>query len=295
MTFAHFTPAAFPPPGTPSRTIEPSAAARLAARFSARSLELPGALVKKPSRRVGISLRVALGNHGILSAAGNAPSIACAFSRSGCIIPTGFPSSGEDLDMVWQLRLKGDALAWLLAPDVPGVRYLALRDLLDMPGDSSELRAAAQVSHTQGPIATSLAHMDPAGYWAAPGPGYTPKYRSTVWAVITLAQLGATCAADERIARACSYLVDQALTPGGQFTASGAPSGTADCLQGNLCWPLVTLGCDLDRLAPAIEWMARSVTGEGVAARLREFGISQSFGFTTSLLRFLTASSSRGW
>src|SRR5690349_9178907 len=169
--------------------------------------------------------------------------------------------------MSWLHQLKGDPLAWLLAPDGPGVRYLALRDLVDMPGDDPELRAAALVAHTQGPIATILDHMDPAGYWAAPGPGYNPKYRSTVWSVITLAQLGATCAADERIARACDYLVDHALTPGGQFTASGAPSGTADCLQGNLRWALIRLGYDLDRLAPAIEWMARSVTGEGVAPR----------------------------
>ena len=169
--------------------------------------------------------------------------------------------------MSWQDQLNGDSLAWLLAPDSPGVRYLALRELLDVPGDDPELRAAAQAAHTQGPIATILAHMDPAGYWGAPGPGYNPKYRSTVWSLIALAQLGAACTTDERIARACEYLVSQALTPGGQFTTSGAPSGTADCLQGNLCWALVTLGYDLDRLTPAITWMARSVTGEGVALR----------------------------
>jgi hypothetical protein len=169
--------------------------------------------------------------------------------------------------MSWQAQLNGDSFAWLLESDSRGVRYLALRDLSDLPGDDPELRAAVQAAHTQGAIATILTHMDPAGYWAAPGPGYNPKYRSTVWSVITLAQLGAACTADEWIARACDYLVDHALTPGGQFTASGAPSGTADCLQGNLCWALVTLGYDLDRLAPAITWMARSVTGEGVASR----------------------------
>jgi hypothetical protein len=51
----------------------------------------------------------------------------------------------------------------------------------------------------------------------------------------------------------------------GQFTASGAPSGTADCLQGNLCEALVSLGYEDPRLEVAFEWMARSVTGEGVA------------------------------
>jgi hypothetical protein len=38
-------------------------------------------------------------------------------------------------------------------------------------------------------------------------------------------------------------------------------------LQGNLGWALLSLGCDPERLAPAFAWMARSVTGEGVAPR----------------------------
>jgi hypothetical protein len=109
--------------------------------------------------------------------------------------------------------------------------------------------------------------MEALGFWAKPGPGYTPKYYSTVWSVILLAQLGASAAMDERITRACKYLLDHALNPGGQFSAlaSGTPSGTADCLQGNLCAALLDLGYDDPRLECAFEWMARSVTGEGVA------------------------------
>jgi hypothetical protein len=43
--------------------------------------------------------------------------------------------------MSWQNQLNGDPLAWLLAPDSPGVRYLALRDLLDLPnGDPALVR-----------------------------------------------------------------------------------------------------------------------------------------------------------
>lgn len=167
--------------------------------------------------------------------------------------------------MSWQDQLKGDPLPWLLASEPPGVRYLALRDLLDLPKDDPDLRAAQKDAHTRGPIATILDEMDEAGYWVEPGPGYNPKYRSTVWSVILLAQLGASVTEDERIGRACAYLLEHALTSGGQFTASGAPSGTADCLQGHLCWALVELGCDDPRLEIAFDWMARSVTGEGVA------------------------------
>lgn len=167
--------------------------------------------------------------------------------------------------MTWTDQINGDSVTWLLEPDEPGVRYLALRDLMDCAPDDPELCAAQEQAHTGGPIATILAHMDEAGYWAEPGPGYNPKYRSSVWSVIMLAQLGASIAQDERIGRACAYVLDYTLTAGGQFTTSGAPSGTADCLQGNLCCALLDLGCDDPRLEAAMEWMARTVTGDGLA------------------------------
>jgi len=167
--------------------------------------------------------------------------------------------------MSWRDQLNGDPLPWLLEPDAPGVRYLALRDLLDLPNDDPELKAARTQAHAEGPIAAVLAEMDPAGYWVEPGPGYNPKYRSTVWSIILLAQLGGSAGEDERIAIACAYFLEHALTAGGQFSASGAPSGTADCLQGNMCWALGELGYEDPRLETAFEWMARSLTGEGVA------------------------------
>lgn len=159
----------------------------------------------------------------------------------------------------------GKTLDWLLAEDNPGVRYLVLRDLLDCPPEDETLRAARVAAHASGPIAAVLAAMADEGYWVEPGPGYYPKYQGTVWSIILLAQLGASYRLDPRIQRACRYLLDHALTEGGQFTVSGAPAGTADCLQGNLCAALLDLGCDDPRLATAFDWMARSVTGDGIA------------------------------
>jgi hypothetical protein len=167
--------------------------------------------------------------------------------------------------MNWQGQLNGDPLPWLLEPGEPGMRYLALRDLLDCPAGDDDLQVAKRAAHTIGPIRTVLDAMDPAGYWMEPGPGYNPKYFSTVWAVSLLAQLGASADQDERISRACAYLLDHGLAAGGQFTASGAPSGTADCLQGNLCWAMLALGYDDPRLESAFDWMAHTVTGEGLA------------------------------
>jgi hypothetical protein len=166
--------------------------------------------------------------------------------------------------MTWKSQLNADPMPWLLEPASPGARYLALRDLVDSP-KPAELRAARNAAHQKGEIADILRKMNKAGFWSAAGPGYNPKYRSTVWSIIALAQLGASFAEDERIRRGCAYLLDHALAEGGQFTASGSPSGTADCLQGNLCWAMLELGYDNPRLDAAFDWMARSVTGEGIA------------------------------
>lgn len=158
----------------------------------------------------------------------------------------------------------GNTLEWLLEPENPGVRYLALKDLMDLSSDDPELIAARELAHKQGSISSILDAMEPDGYWVKPGPGYNPKYRGTVWAVMFLAQLGASVVIDQRIKQACEYLLSNNLRTHGLFTFNGVPSGTLDCLQGNLCAAMLDLGCDDPRLEEAFEWMARSVTGEGI-------------------------------
>ena len=83
---------------------------------------------------------------------------------------------------------KDDVLPWLLEEDAanPGVRYFALRDLLGSADDAPEVIAArSHVMHT-GPVPAILDAQYPDGYWVKPGPGYSPKYRSTLWQVLFL-------------------------------------------------------------------------------------------------------------
>jgi hypothetical protein len=159
--------------------------------------------------------------------------------------------------------MQENQLKWLLEPNDVGVKYLALRYFLET--DVAELAAAKKRAHAEGPIADILAQMNKEGYWVRPGAGYNPKYKGTVWSIILLAQLGASIEMDERLATACSYLLENTLTKDGQFTINGLPSGTIDCLQGNLCAALLDIGSKDPRLDKAFEWMARSVTGEDVA------------------------------
>jgi len=167
--------------------------------------------------------------------------------------------------MPWQEQLHGDSISWLVEDNDPGVRYLAMRDILDLSPGDKDLAAARELAHSSGPISTVLDKMDDAGFWVEPGHGYSPKYYSSVWSVIMLSQLGARVEQDRRINKACRYLCDQSLTKNGQFSTTKTASGTVDCLQGNLLNAMLDLGYDDLRLEKAFEWMARSVTGDGVA------------------------------
>jgi hypothetical protein len=165
----------------------------------------------------------------------------------------------------WREALHGDPLPWLLEPETPAVRHLTLRWLLDEPEDASSVRRARAAAMRADPIAATLAAQDPRGYWVKPGPGYGPKYTGTVWSLMFLDQLGAD-ARDRRIQRSCAYVLAHTQAPGGGFGWSGTNSTAVHCLHGNLLHALVRFGWfDDERVRAAVEWQARSVTGEGHA------------------------------
>jgi hypothetical protein len=172
----------------------------------------------------------------------------------------------------WRAALRGDTLGWLLEPDNPAVRHLAMRHLLDRPADGPEVAAARAAAMQADPIAAILAVQHPDGHWEKAGPGYATKYRGTVWQVIFLDQLGAD-PSDERVRRACAYVLDHAIAATGGFGASGRvgadatppASAVIHCLNGNLLRALIGFGwLEDERVRGAIEWEARAITGEGV-------------------------------
>jgi hypothetical protein len=163
--------------------------------------------------------------------------------------------------------VKRDPHPWLLEEDEanPGVRYFTLVELLDRAEDDPEVVAAQCATMTTGPIPAILDAQSADGYWVAPGPGYLPKYRATVWQIIFLAQLGAD-GRDRRVRAGCDYLLGHSRDAHGALSMDGRPTGRIHCLQGNLAAALIDLGWLGDeRLESALDWLARSVTGEGVA------------------------------
>lgn len=158
-------------------------------------------------------------------------------------------------------------MEWLLEVDAenPGVRYSALRDLLERPEDAPEVVAARKALMEGGPVPLILAEQDEAGYWEKPGTGYYPKYRGSVWSVVYLAQLGAD-PGDPRVRAGGEYLLAHSRASMGAFSLTGTPSGNVACLNGNLGAALLDLDFWGDeRLARALDVLARFSTGEGVA------------------------------
>lgn len=180
-------------------------------------------------------------------------------------------ANGHRADGSWRSLLHGDPLPWLLDPATAAVRHQTLRTLLDRAPGDADTDAAGRAAMGDGPIAAILAAQHPDGYWEKPGPGYATKYRGTVWQLIFLDQLGAD-PRDERIRRACEYVLEHSIASSGGFGASGRvdaaappPSAVIHCLNGNLLRALIGFGWLADpRVQRAIEWEARAILGDGI-------------------------------
>ena len=170
--------------------------------------------------------------------------------------------------MPWTDHLAADPVPWLLEPDTPAVRAATLQRLIDRPADDPEVAQARAAAMSSGPIAAILGEQSEDGWWVKPGPGYAPKYTGTVWSLIFLDQMGAD-PADERVQRACQYVLRWVPTSSGGFGCSGshkernpAPSVVIHCLNGNLVRALIGFGhLHDDAVHAAISWAARAIVG----------------------------------
>ncbi len=165
----------------------------------------------------------------------------------------------------WKAYTSDDVINWLLEEDTDNapIRYLALRDLIGMPAGNEDLVQSKAFMVEQGPIPAILTKQHPDGHWDRTDSIYYDKYTGTCWSIIMLAQMGAD-ASDARVKVGCDYLLAQGVGEHGGFSMNGRRTGAVHCLQGNLASSLLDMGYENDpRVQAAIEWMARSVTGEG--------------------------------
>jgi hypothetical protein len=105
----------------------------------------------------------------------------------------------------WIQVLYSDVIPWLIEHDAPSVRYWTLTKLLDRREDEvAEVRQAIQ---EYGPAAEILSHYAGDGRWEGERGYYTPKYKSTHWQLLLLAELAAH-GEDDRIAAACRRMIE---------------------------------------------------------------------------------------
>lgn len=145
--------------------------------------------------------------------------------------------------------------SWLLAAHTPSIRYLALRRLLGRPKLDPEVQAAWQEMHQAGPIPDILAGQTRAGNWAGERSYYTPKYVSTHWSMLLLAELAAD-GSDPHLQRGAAYML--AETREELERALECELHGMSCFWGNLLRYAVHSGCAGDtRLQSLLVYLAR--------------------------------------
>ncbi len=82
---------------------------------------------------------------------------------------------------------------WLLDAKTPSIRYLTLSQLLGRHEVDPDVRNAWKEMKTEGPIPAILTGQTRIGAWYGEHSYYTPKYTSTHWSLLLLAELAADC------------------------------------------------------------------------------------------------------
>lgn len=148
---------------------------------------------------------------------------------------------------------KDAALDWLLHSEQPSIRFFALTELAGRPLSDPEVRSARREIPTAGWAATILAEQLPDGAWVDGKSLYTPKYLSTNWKLLVLADLGIT-KDDPRIAKACALWIDRLSADDGGFGISKKSAHL--CVNGNTARALLRFGyLDHPRVVSALEWL----------------------------------------
>lgn len=151
---------------------------------------------------------------------------------------------------------------WLLEEEEPAVRYLTLTELLDRRDDDSEVRSARDAIGRRGWAADILARQDPQAWWIAGESLYRPKYLSTNWMLLVLADLGLT-REDPRIDKACRLWIRRFAKEDGGFGGDRDSKGHL-CIVGNTARALVRFGyADHPKVRSAFEWLVRSQDKNG--------------------------------
>ena len=151
---------------------------------------------------------------------------------------------------------------WLLEEEQPAIRYLALTELLGRPQTDSEVQSARKAIPVRGWAADILARQECGGWWAGGESLYRPKYLSSNWMLLILADLGLT-RREPRIRKACELWLERFAKEDGGFAMDGSGKSHL-CTTGNTARALVQFGyADHPQVGSAFEWLAENCDKKG--------------------------------
>jgi hypothetical protein len=154
------------------------------------------------------------------------------------------------------------ARAWLLERSQPSVRYRTLTELFGRKENDPEVREAKKEIRRRGWAAEILAQRHPGAGWNDGESQYRPKYLSTNWMMLVLADLGLT-REDPEIRELCEFWMKGFAAKGGGL--GGNSKGTPHyCVAANQARALIRFGYAEDpRVRRTIDWLVDTADPKG--------------------------------
>jgi hypothetical protein len=138
---------------------------------------------------------------------------------------------------------------WLLQAQTPSIRYLTHRNLLHKPQSDIEVQTTWATMKAIGPIPAILAEQTKTGSWAGERSFYTPKFTSTHWSMLLLAELAAD-ASDPRLRRGALFMLDDTWGRLQRRQEQGVHGWT--CFWANMLRYVLHCGLEDDPRLPAV-------------------------------------------
>ena len=154
-------------------------------------------------------------------------------------------------------------IAWLMDPAEPSMRYLASRDLVEPRPNCRELERLSALVPTGGWVARILAQQREKTWWVTEKTCYRPKFRSTIWQLQVLADLGLS-KSDERIANAVEFWFVLHYAKDGGYSPDVRGLRGHLCTTGNMVRSLIRLGyLNDERVQSAVQWLVDQQLRDG--------------------------------
>jgi hypothetical protein len=151
-------------------------------------------------------------------------------------------------------------IPWLMDSQIPSIRYLTLRKLMDRRESDADVQAERTAIMSDGPVPAILARQTESGAWAGENSYYTPKYTSTHWSMMLLAELAAD-PHDPRLQRGADFMLEvrhRDVLEWVRRTTHGL-----GCFWGNVLRYVVHSGmADDPRTRPVIAYLVRDLQTE---------------------------------